>query len=105
MLRSRLAQVARQMGLAVLWAGLAFGNGLAAADEPGSKPPYPVWWSPVLELDSLEGIDARLRRALWPGNDEGMTVYKPEGDTRLEVQAKSCNELKRLEMSRSMLKS
>jgi len=100
MLRSRRGQIARTVGLAVLWAGLAFAN-----PAPADEPPYPVWWSPVLELDSLEGIDARLRRALWPGNDEGMTLYKPEGDTRLEVQAKSCNELKRLEMSRSMLKS
>ena len=44
MLRSRLAQVARQMGLAVLWAGLAFGDGLAAGDESDAEPPYPVWW-------------------------------------------------------------
>jgi len=64
--------------------------------SPARTPPYPVWWSPVLELDSLGDIDARLHRALWPGNDEGMTLYKQEGDTRNEVQAKSCNELKRL---------
>jgi len=104
-LTTRWGQIARTAGLALLWAGLVLGSGAAVATESDAQPPYPVWWSPVLELDSLEGIDARLRRALWPGNDEGMTLYKPEGDTRLEVQAKSCNELKRLEMSRSMLKS
>jgi hypothetical protein len=57
--------------LAILWAGLAF-----AKPAPAEEPPYPVWWSPVLELDSVEGIDARLHRALWPGDDEGMTLYK-----------------------------
>ena len=91
MLRSKLAQVARQMGLAVLWAGLAFADTVLAKELP-----YPIWWSPVLELDSLDAIDARLARALWEHDPEGMTLYKPEGDTRLEVQAKSCNELKRL---------
>ncbi len=90
-MRSRLRKIARTAGLAALWAGLAFANS-ALADEP----PYPVWWSPVLELDSIEGIDARLHRALWPGDDEGMTLYKQEDDTRLEVAANSCIELKRL---------
>jgi hypothetical protein len=84
------------MGLAALWAGLAFGCGPAAADESGAEPPYPVWWSPVLEIDSLDDIDARLARALWEHDPEGMTLYKSEGDTRLEVQAISCHELKRL---------
>ncbi len=73
--------MARRVGLAVLWASLAFGKGAVAATEPDAEPPYPIWWSPVLELDSLEAIDARLHRALWPGDDEGMTLYKQEGDT------------------------
>jgi hypothetical protein len=84
------------MGLAVLWAGLAFGNGLAAADEPGSEPPYPVWWSPVLELDSLEAIDAQLERALWPGDDEGLPLAKWDGENREEASAVNCIELERL---------
>ncbi len=34
---------------------------IVAAAEDG---PYPVWWSPMLELDSLDAIDARLERKL-----------------------------------------
>ena len=90
-MKSRRRQIARTVGLAVLWAGLAF-----ASPAPADEPPYPVWWSPVLELDSMEGIDARLARALWEHDPEGMTLYKSEGDTRLEVEANSCIELKRL---------
>ncbi len=91
MLRSRRRQIARTTGLAVLWTGLAFANP-ALAEEP----PYPVWWSPVLELDSIEGIDARLHRALWPGNDEGMLLIKTEDGSVSETSAINCVELERL---------
>ena len=45
-------------GLTVLWLGVF---GPATATEDG---PYPVWWSPILEVESLDHIDARLERAL-----------------------------------------
>ncbi len=61
---------------------------VAAAEDD----PFPVWWSPVLELDSLDAIDARLERELWQGATQGMPLYKYEGDTQLEVWANSCNE-------------
>ncbi len=88
--------MARRVGLFVLWTGLAFGCGPTVAGESGAEPPSPVWWSPVLELDSLDDVEARLARVLWKQDPEGMTLYKSEGDTRTEVQANSCNELKRL---------
>ncbi len=67
---------------------LALGlSGVSAEDGP-----YPVWWSPALELDSLDAIDARLERELWKGDSDGMQLIKNEGDTRLEVWANSCNE-------------
>ncbi len=72
--------------LTVLWLGVF---GPATATEDG---PYPVWWSPALELDSLDAIDARLERELWKGDSDGMQLIKSEGDTRLEVWANSCNE-------------
>jgi len=84
---------ARGALLAALWLG---GAGAAPATESGGEPPYPVWWSPVLELDSLDDIDARLTRALWSSDDQGMTLYKQEGYTRTEVRAKSCIDLKQL---------
>jgi hypothetical protein len=65
--------------------------GPASADDG----PFPVWWSPVLELDSLDQIDARLEREIWPDDPEGMPLYQYEGDTRLEVWAINCKELKR----------
>jgi hypothetical protein len=66
--------------MSALWLS---GSSPALAEEP----PYPVWWSPVLELDSLEGIDARLHRALWPGNDEGMLLITTEDGIVSEASA------------------
>ncbi len=47
-------------------------GGAALAAEDG---PYPVWWSPSLELDSLDVIEERLARKLWPDGD-GIEVYE-----------------------------
>ena len=96
MLRSRWGQIARTAGLIALWACLAFGYGPAAAAESGTEPPYPVWWSPILELDSIEGIDARLERHIWPGDDEGLPLAKWDGENREEASAVNCIELERL---------
>ncbi len=67
-------------------------NVAAAAAEP----PYPVWWSESLELDSLDAIEARLERHIWPGDDEGLPLHKSEGGTRKEAPAITCNDLTRL---------
>ena len=91
-MRSRLRKIARTAGLTALWAGLAFANS-ALAEEP----PYPVWWSPVLELDSIEAIDARLARALWLEYDDGMPLIKIEGDEREDVSADNCIELRKFD--------
>ncbi len=51
------------------------------AEEPG---PYPIWWSPMLELESLDRIDERLERPLrsdWSGLK--MFQYE-EGQTKRE---------------------
>jgi hypothetical protein len=84
------AWIAVAVVIAALWLS---GSGPALAEEP----PYPIGWSPVLELDSLEGIDARLARALWPEYDnEGLPLLKIEGNEREDVSAVNCIELKRL---------
>ncbi len=75
--------------VATLWLSL---SNPALAEEP----PYPVWWSPVLELDSIEGIDARLARHIWPGDDEGLALMKTEGGSIREASAFNCIELERL---------
>jgi hypothetical protein len=71
---------------------LALGLSGAASAAEG---PFPVWWSPVLELDSLDAIDARLAREIWPGDPEGLPLAKTEGETRKEVPAFNCIELER----------
>jgi hypothetical protein len=71
---------------------LALGLSATAAEDG----PYPVWWSPALELECLDAIDARLERALWTHESDGMPLIKSEGDTRIEVWANSCNDLERL---------
>ncbi len=72
---------------------LALGLSGAAAAEDG---PYPVWWSPVLELDSLDAIDARLERQLWLHDPDGMQLIKSDDGKLMEVSAINCVELERL---------
>ncbi len=57
----------------------------AAADE-GEK--YPIWWSPRLQLESLDKIDERLNAPLWPPED-AMEVFKDrlEGDGSVPKKA------------------
>ncbi len=74
---------------------LALGLSATAAAE---ESPYPVWWSPALELDSLDAIDARLEGEMWPSSPGGLPLYKYEGDSydsdnRVEAWADSCNAL------------
>ena len=55
---------------------LVIGLSGPATSEEG---PFPVWWSPMLELESLDQIDARLERELWKGGSDGMPLFKHEG--------------------------
>ncbi len=79
--------------VATLWLSL---SAPALATESDAEPRYPVWWSPVLELDSIEGIDARLARHIWPGDDEGLPLAKWDGEILEEASAVNCIELERL---------
>ena len=58
--------------------------------------PYPVWWSDELELESLDQVDQRLRRDLWPDIPEGLKLYKSQGDGHVTAQAQNCELLIRL---------
>ena len=69
--------------VALLAAMPALGIG---AEEPG---PYPIWWSPKLELESLDRIDERLGRKLWP-DGRGIEVYKEEGGRKVYATMESC---------------
>ncbi len=79
--------------LFLVFASLAWLWQPAMAAEPAL---YPVWWSPELELESIEGVEARLQRDLWPGTGEGLGLY-PNGDPSLaKVHARNCKFLLRL---------
>ena len=74
--------------------------GLPAAAAEGESGPYPIWWSPALELDSLDRIDARLQRPLWP-DDPGWglkAIVLDESFTpQREEFAQSCADMLRME--------
>lgn len=81
---SRLTAVA---GMAL---GLGLGPTFASAAETEQ---YPIWWSPTLELESLDKIDERLDRPFWP-HEDGLRIYKEvEGNYWKKVIATDCVEL------------
>jgi hypothetical protein len=66
-----------------------------AADEG----PYPIWWSPVLELDSLDHVERRLRRLdrwLWREDHPGLEMRIRVDGRRLSAYANSCRSLKNI---------
>ncbi len=70
--------------------GLA-GPALAAEDDP-----YPVWWSGELELESLDRVEERLRRDLWPDVGEGVGLYVGIQPRLRKAYARNCESLIRL---------
>lgn len=69
-------------------------SGLAARDAIAEES-YPIWWSPSLELASLEQIDERLARALPPVSlDLGPMALYPDGEQNAEKrEPRTCAEL------------
>ena len=51
--------------------------------------PYPIWWSPKLDLESLDRIDERLERKLWPDGTR-IEVHKEEGGRKLYATMDNC---------------
>ena len=90
-MRTRAAVPSKALAL-VLFAAFAF----AAPVHAAADGPYPVWWSAELELDSLDQVEARLRRDIWPDFPEGMKLYKAKGAGYVTAQARNCNSLIRL---------
>ncbi len=77
----------------VLVAGLL---SVAPPSRAAEQGPYPIWWSPSLELESLDKIDQRLARDIYPG-EEGFRVHVGLGGKRRTVLANDCAELRALE--------
>ena len=85
MLRTLLASSA-----AALLLGASSHIAPASEDEP-----YSIWWSPELELESLDQIDERLSRPFLP-NGEGLYMFRQDGNQALERHAPNCTALKEL---------
>lgn len=74
----------------------AIGLSLIGAVSAAEEGPYPIWWSAELELEGLDRVEARLRRALWPDFPEGLRLYKGQGADQIAAQARNCESLIRL---------
>jgi hypothetical protein len=72
---------------------LAAWPGPAVAADDG---PYPIWWSPVLEFDSLDNVERRLDRRLWKDFDDVLELYRRVDGRRLTAVADSCRSLLKL---------
>lgn len=77
------------LAAAVVVAGL----GRAVVADEG---PYTIWWSPMLELDSLDNVEQRLDRRLWKHTDNGFELYRRVGERRFTAVADSCRSLLKL---------
>ena len=83
----RGAMQSAKPAMAAVIAALA---GLPASRPVAANELYPVWWSPVLELESLHDIDERLARKFkYP-----FTAYKGRGAERKSAHVDNCNSLK-----------
>jgi hypothetical protein len=75
-------------------------GGFAGSSQLGQaeaeSPPYPVWWSHGYELESLDQVEARLRRSFWSSMDLGIGLSKGSYDDYVEAEAKTCVELEAL---------
>ncbi len=67
----------------------------AGAGGAAEEGPYPIWWSPLLEIESLDEIDARLQRDRRPGMSDVM-AYKQVGDEEVSATMNNCAAVIRL---------
>jgi hypothetical protein len=83
-----LGMMIRTMKVVILFlAGWVIGLSGAAVDESG---PYPIWWSPALKLESIDQLEVRLQRPLWPDRpDSGFTVFVIEDSGEREEFARN----------------
>lgn len=79
--------------IATVVVALCLGRG--AAGWAGEDATYPIWWSPSLELESLDKIDERLGEPLY-SSGSGFTLYDADRGNRTEAIADSCKSLDRL---------
>ena len=77
-------------------AGMALGFGLCPTIATAAEPEqYPIWWSPALELESLDKIDERLRRRLWPGDEYGLPMFRIVAGKEIRIEVENCVSLER----------
>ena len=66
--------------------------GLPAAAAEGESGTYPIWWSPSLDLDSLDQLEARLHQSLWPSlpDNRSFTVLVTDNGRQREMRVRTC---------------
>ena len=81
--------------------------GLPAAAAEGESGPYPIWWSPALELDSLDQLEARLHQSLWPSlpDNRSFTVLVTDNGGQREMRVRTCADISWLEGKRFTYKA
>ncbi len=73
-----------------------FGGSSQLGRAEAESPPYPVWWSHGYELESLDQVEARLGRKIWPGMDLSIQVSKGSYENYVDAEARTCVELEAL---------
>lgn len=68
---------------------------VALPGDGAAAEPYPIWWSPKLELDSLDAIDDRLARPFWDPSEVpgGLPLYPAGFRQEDRREARNCVEL------------
>ena len=103
---TRFGAMIRTMRLVILvLVGVALGLPAAAAE--GESGTYPIWWSPSLELDSLDQLEARLHQSLWPSlpDNRSFTVLVTDNGGQREMRVRTCADISWLEGKRFTYKA
>lgn len=69
----------------------------ASAALAGEDAPYPIWWSPESNIDSLDQFDEPFEKEFGSGGDGRMRVYKGEQPNKDEAYAYDCRSVLRLD--------
>lgn len=69
---------------------------LTSTTLAGEDATYPIWWSPVLELESLDKIDERMKRKFKTGGG-GIPVIKSDLPGAAEAFVDSCASYEKLD--------
>ena len=85
-------KVSRPSGRSWLVVSAALALILSGATRSEAGEPYPIWWSPALEVESIDKVEERLARPLWE-DGEGIEVFKGGRDTAPRAVMNTCHSM------------